>query len=77
MIDRKDVKEGCEYLIDGASWFVWMIHKPGNGEGVTITSDPYSNVFYDRLRTGEMEKRYMQMRKFQREAVLPIARGES
>lgn len=75
MLDRKEVKEGLEYRIDGKPWFVWMIHKPGNGESVTITSEGYSDVFYERLRAGKMQKKYMQMRKFQKAATLVTPSG--
>jgi len=70
MLDRKDVKEGGEYRIDGDPWFVWIIHKLGSGGSVTLTSEGYSDAFYERLRTCAMHKKYMQMRRFQKAATL-------
>jgi hypothetical protein len=71
MLDRKEVKEGCEYRIDGKPWFVFMVHRPGNGEAVSITSEGYSDRFYQRWQDGLLEMKRMQMRVFQRVAVLP------
>lgn len=71
MLERQEVKIGHEYRINGEKWFVWIIHKPGNGEGVTLTSEGYSSDFYELLRIGDVHIKYMQMRKFQRAAKLP------
>ena len=67
MLDRKDVKEGREYLLDGKPVTVFMIHKPGSGESVTLC-DPLPKGCenpYPYLRKGTI-----QMRKFQRAATL-------
>jgi hypothetical protein len=65
MLDRKDVKVGGEYILDGEIVVVFMIHKPGNGESVTLCDRiPWgSKNTFPYLRKGTM-----QMRKFQRSA---------
>ncbi len=66
MLDRKDVKEGCLYLLNGEEVMVFMIHKPCSGESVTLYNrmpDGWENP-YPYLRKGTM-----QMRKFQRAAI--------
>jgi len=65
MLDRKDVKEGYNYLLNGEEVTVFMIHKPCSGESVTICSrlpDGCENPF------PYMRKGTMQMRKFQKAA---------
>ena len=68
MLDRKDVKEGGEYLLDGKPVTVFMIHKPGSGESVTLCDALPAGCEnpYQYLRQGTM-----QMRKFQRAALTP------
>ena len=66
MLGRDDVKEGHEYMLDGVPVVVFMIHKPGSGESVTLCNalpDGCENP-YPYLRKGTM-----QMRKFQRAAL--------
>ena len=67
MLDRNDVKEGCEYTLDGKPVTVFMIHKQGSGESVTLCDElPYGcENPYQYLRNGTV-----QMRKFQRAATL-------
>jgi len=67
MLDRKDVKEGHNYFLNGEAVSVFMIHKPSSGESVTLCNrmpDGCNNP-YPYLR-----KRTMQMRKFQRAATI-------
>jgi len=66
MLDRKDVKEGCLYLLNGEEVSVFMIHKPCSGESVTLCNrmpDGWEDLF-PYLRKGTM-----QMRKFQKAAI--------
>ena len=70
MIERKDVKEGHEYRNDGKPWFVFLIQKNGGGETVSITSEGYSDSFYQRWQDGLLELKQMQMRVFQRTATV-------
>lgn len=67
MLDRKDVKEGHEYLLDGKRVTAFMIHKPGSGESVTLSDQLPSGCEnpYLHLRKGTV-----QMRRFQRAATL-------
>lgn len=67
MIDQEEVKEGHEYAMDGETVMVFMIHKPGNGESVTLCEKLPAGCEnpYPYLRRGTM-----QMRKFQRAATL-------
>ena len=71
MLDRTAIKEGHEYLLNGEIVVVFMIHKPGNGESVTLC---------DRLPPGcdnpypYLHKGTTQMRKFQRQATMPEVR---
>lgn len=72
MLERSQVVRGGEYIIDGERWWVLFIHRPGNGESVTL---------YD-CDLAEWERRvscsppvysktkYMQMRRFQKAASL-------
>ncbi len=68
MLDRADIKQGQQYLLNGQIVVVYMIHKPGNGEAVTLC-DPLppgcENPF------PYLHKRTMQMRKFQRQTKMP------
>ena len=67
MLDRKDVKEGREYMLDGKPVTVFVINKPGSGESVTLCDalpDGCENQ-YTYLRNGTV-----QMRKFQCAATL-------
>jgi len=67
MLDRKDVKEGGSYLLDGVVVTVVMIHKPCSGESVSLCDkipDGCENYF-PYLRKGTM-----QMRKFQKSATI-------
>lgn len=69
MLDRKDVKEGREYMLDGKLVTVFVIHKPGSGESVTLCDalpEGCENP-YPYLRNGTV-----QMRKFQRAATLTL-----
>lgn len=70
MLERKDVKEGREYTLDGKQVTVFMIHKPGSGESVTLCDQLPKGCEnpYPYLRKGTM-----QMRKFQRAALTPNA----
>jgi hypothetical protein len=65
MLDRKEVKEGHEYTLNGEIVMVFMIHKPGSGESVTLCDQLPADCKspYPYLRKGTM-----QMRKFQRAA---------
>ena len=70
MLGRASVKEGYEYLVNNERVVVFMIHRPGNGESVTLQDpmpDGCENPF-PYIRRGTM-----QMRKFQRAATLPQA----
>lgn len=69
MLDRKDVKVGHDYLLDGKPVTVFMIHKSGSGESVTLCDEIPKGCEnpYPFLRKGTM-----QMRKFQRAATLVI-----
>lgn len=73
MLDRKDVKKGCLYLLNGEEVMVFMIHKPCSGESVTLYTpmpDGCENP-YPYLRKGTM-----QMRKFQKVAtIMPEVNG--
>jgi hypothetical protein len=68
VLKREDIKDGGQlYLLNGKRVWVFMIHKPGSGESVTLCDElppgcdnPYH---YIHLAT-------MQMRKFQRTATL-------
>ena len=65
MLDRTAIKEGHEYLLNGEIVVVYMIHKPGNGESVTLCHrlPPGCANRYPYFRIGTM-----QMRKFQKQA---------
>lgn len=65
MLDREDVKEGYNYLLNGEEVTVFMIHKPSRGESVTLCNrlpDGCENPF------PYIRKGIMQMRKFQKAA---------
>jgi len=67
MLDRKDVKEGCLYLLNGEEVSVFMIHKPSSGESVTLCNrmpDGWENP------APYLRKGTMQMRKFQKAATV-------
>ena len=65
MLNRTDIKEGREYLLNGEIVVVFMIHKPGNGESVTLC-DPIPPGCHNPFPY--LHKQTMQMRKFQRQA---------
>lgn len=70
MLNRKDVKDGGEYLLDGTVVMVFMIHESGNGESVTLCDQLPAGCEnpYPYLRKGTI-----QMRRFQRAATMPNA----
>jgi hypothetical protein len=65
MLNRTDIKEGREYLLNGEIVVVFMIHKPGNGESVTLCDrlPPGCENPFPYLHGGTI-----QMRKFQKQA---------
>ena len=66
MLERTEVKEGCEYMLDGKRVIVLMIHKRGKGESITLYDAPPTagENPYPYLRKGTI-----QMRLFQRAAL--------
>lgn len=66
MLKREEVKDGGQlYLLNGERVWVFMIHKPGRGESVTLCDElppGCENPYHFIHRTT------MQMRKFQRAA---------
>lgn len=69
MLERSEVKYGYEYMLDGQLVVIFMIHKSGSGESVTLREKLLSGCEnpYPYLRRGTM-----QMRKFQRAALLLV-----
>ena len=67
MLDREQVDIGQEYIFCGERVVVFMIHRPGNGESVSLRNPmpPGCENPYPHLRKGTI-----QMRKFQRSALL-------
>ena len=65
MLDRNAIKNGQKYLLNGQIVMVHMIHKPGNGESVTLC-DPMPPGCHNPFPY--LHKQTMQMRKFQRHA---------
>jgi len=73
MLDRKDVKEGYNYLLNGEEVTVFMIHKPSRGESVTLYT-PMPDGWEDPIPY--LHKGTMQMRKFQKAAIkMPEVQG--
>lgn len=71
MLERSQVQQGRAYMIGTDKWHVWMIHKPGSGESVSLSVEPMTNSeAYERLRADKTRAISMQMRKFQKAAEL-------
>jgi len=67
MLDRKDVKPGHAYLLNGEEVTVFMIHKPCSGESVTLCNR-MPDGWEDPIPY--LHKGTMQMRKFQKAATV-------
>lgn len=70
MLNREDVKENASYEIDGETWFLHVILRPGNGESVRLFDMPRNDEYYELERQGKVKRLYMQMNKFLRKAKL-------
>ena len=68
MLDRNEVIKGNKYLLNGKIVIVLSIHRPGNGESVSLSADVPEGVHPMSPLGVKYWLGTMAMRKFQRQA---------